>query len=177
MWINAAIRVHPSPVQNRPLGLATSRVFALRRGYVIIATRKTEAASKARNRIAEENPTARADVLKLDLDASCMSGHLADQFNSMNLPLKILMQPLLLSWSLLILFFFREYTKFMLYLYRRQKFSYMYVAWVTVKFPFTKSRWAKSFSSTETIHVWCCVFSNFMKMGSAVCHQSSRFCP
>uniref|UniRef100_A0ACD5TY71 Uncharacterized protein n=1 Tax=Avena sativa TaxID=4498 RepID=A0ACD5TY71_AVESA len=72
------------------VGLETSRVFALRGAHVIIAARNTEAASEARKRIVESNPTARVDVLKLDLSSLKSVRAFADQFNSMNLHLNIL---------------------------------------------------------------------------------------
>ncbi|KAM0911731.1 hypothetical protein ACQ4PT_013328 [Festuca glaucescens] len=72
------------------IGLETSRVFALRGAHVIIAARNTEAASEAKKRITESNPTARVDVLKLDLSSLKSVRAFVDQFNSMNLPLNIL---------------------------------------------------------------------------------------
>ncbi|XP_020201265.1 short-chain dehydrogenase TIC 32 B, chloroplastic isoform X1 [Aegilops tauschii subsp. strangulata] len=71
------------------IGLETSRVFALRGAHVIIAARNTEA-SEARKRIMEIHPLARVDVLKLDLSSLKSVRAFADQFNSMNLPLNIL---------------------------------------------------------------------------------------
>jgi NAD(P)-dependent dehydrogenase (short-subunit alcohol dehydrogenase family) len=73
------------------IGLETSRVSALRGAHVIIAARNTEAASEARKRITETNPTARVDVLKLDLSSLKSVRAFADQFKSMNLPLNVLM--------------------------------------------------------------------------------------
>lgn len=72
------------------IGLETSRVFALRGAHVIIAARNTEAASVVRKKIIEENPKAHIDVLKLDLSSLKSVRAFADQFNSMNLPLNIL---------------------------------------------------------------------------------------
>ncbi|KAG2537975.1 short-chain dehydrogenase TIC 32 B, chloroplastic-like isoform X1 [Panicum virgatum] len=72
------------------IGLETSRVFALRGAHVIIAARNTEAASEARRIIVENNPAARIDVLKLDLSSLKSVRAFADQFNSMKLPLNIL---------------------------------------------------------------------------------------
>ncbi|RLM93796.1 short-chain dehydrogenase TIC 32, chloroplastic-like [Panicum miliaceum] len=72
------------------IGLETSRVFALRGAHVIIAARNTEAASEARKTIMENNPAARIDVLKLDLSSLKYVRAFADQFNSMKLPLNIL---------------------------------------------------------------------------------------
>ncbi|XP_044947338.1 short-chain dehydrogenase TIC 32 B, chloroplastic-like [Hordeum vulgare subsp. vulgare] len=72
------------------IGLETSRVFALRGANVIIAARNTEAASEAKKSITEANPTARVDVLKLDLSSLKSVRAFAEQFNSMNLPLNIL---------------------------------------------------------------------------------------
>jgi retinol dehydrogenase-12 len=73
------------------IGLETSRVFALRGAHVIIAARNTEAASEARKTIMENNPAARIDVLKLDLSSLKSVRAFADQFNSMKLPLNVLM--------------------------------------------------------------------------------------
>lgn len=73
------------------IGLETSRVFALRGAHVIIAARNTEAASEARKTIMEKNPTAHIDVLKLDLSSLKSVRAFVDQFNSMKLPLNILM--------------------------------------------------------------------------------------
>jgi len=72
------------------IGLETSRVFALRGAHVIIAARNTEAASEARKTILEKNPTARIDVLKLDLSSLKSVRTFVDQFNSMKLPLNVL---------------------------------------------------------------------------------------
>ncbi|VAI34139.1 unnamed protein product [Triticum turgidum subsp. durum] len=72
------------------IGLETSRVFALRGAHVIIAARNTEAASEAKKSITEANQTARVDVLKLDLSSLKSVRAFAEQFNSMNLPLNIL---------------------------------------------------------------------------------------
>ncbi|KAG2586974.1 hypothetical protein PVAP13_5NG088500 [Panicum virgatum] len=72
------------------IGLETSRVFALRGAHVIIAARNTEAASEARKTIMEKNPTARIDVLKLDLSSLKSVRTFVDQFNSMKLPLNVL---------------------------------------------------------------------------------------
>uniref|UniRef100_A0A0D9UWS6 Uncharacterized protein n=1 Tax=Leersia perrieri TaxID=77586 RepID=A0A0D9UWS6_9ORYZ len=72
------------------IGLETSRVIALRGAHVIIAARNTEAASEARKNIIEENPRARIDVMKLDLNSLKSVRAFVDQFNSMNLPLNVL---------------------------------------------------------------------------------------
>uniref|UniRef100_A0ACD5VIE4 Uncharacterized protein n=1 Tax=Avena sativa TaxID=4498 RepID=A0ACD5VIE4_AVESA len=72
------------------IGLETSRVFALRGAHVIIAARNMEAASEARKHIMEANPTSRVDVLKLDLSSLKSVRAFVDQFNSMSLPLNIL---------------------------------------------------------------------------------------
>lgn len=63
----------------------------MRGAHVIIAARNTEAASVVRKKIIEENPKAHIDVLKLDLSSLKSVRAFADQFNSMNLPLNILM--------------------------------------------------------------------------------------
>jgi NAD(P)-dependent dehydrogenase (short-subunit alcohol dehydrogenase family) len=73
------------------IGLETARVFALRGAHVIIAARNTGAASEAKKCIIESNPTAHLDVLNLDLSSVKSVRAFVDQFNSMNLPLNILM--------------------------------------------------------------------------------------
>ncbi|XP_047044545.1 short-chain dehydrogenase TIC 32 B, chloroplastic-like [Lolium rigidum] len=72
------------------IGLETARVFALRGAHVIIAARNTGAASEAKKCIIESNPTAHLDVLNLDLSSVKSVRAFVDQFNSMNLPLNIL---------------------------------------------------------------------------------------
>ncbi|KAK4833459.1 hypothetical protein QYF36_005453 [Acer negundo] len=72
------------------IGLETARVLALRGAHVIIAARNMKAASEAKKLIVEENETARVDVLKLDLASIASVRSFVDKFNSLDLPLNIL---------------------------------------------------------------------------------------
>lgn len=73
------------------IGLETARVLALRKAHVIIAARNMEAANEAKQRILDENRTARVDILKLDLSSLKSVKAFADNFLALNLPLNILM--------------------------------------------------------------------------------------
>lgn len=73
------------------IGAETARVLALRGAHVIIAARNMDAANEAKNLILESNPTARIDLLKLDLCSLKSVRAFANSFIAMNLPLNILM--------------------------------------------------------------------------------------
>ncbi|MQL84750.1 hypothetical protein Taro_017253 [Colocasia esculenta] len=73
------------------IGEETARVLALRGAHVIIAARNTEACNGAKKRILEGNPSARLDVLKLDLCSMKSIRAFADSFHAMGLPLNLLM--------------------------------------------------------------------------------------
>ncbi|XP_039129194.1 short-chain dehydrogenase TIC 32 B, chloroplastic-like [Dioscorea cayenensis subsp. rotundata] len=72
------------------IGAETARVLALRGAHVIIAARNMDAANEAKNLILESNPTARIDLLKLDLCSLKSVRAFANSFIAMNLPLNIL---------------------------------------------------------------------------------------
>ncbi|XP_072960377.1 short-chain dehydrogenase TIC 32 B, chloroplastic [Typha angustifolia] len=72
------------------IGAETARVFALRGAHVIIAARNMESANDAKQFILKHNPTARLDVLKLDLSSLKSVRAFVEKFISMNLPLNIL---------------------------------------------------------------------------------------
>lgn len=73
------------------IGLETARVMCLRGAHVIIAARNMEAANDARDRIFQENKTARLDVMKLDLASVASVKAFVDSFVARRLPLNILM--------------------------------------------------------------------------------------
>lgn len=73
------------------IGTETARVLALRGARVIIAARNMEAASEAKRLILQSSPSARVDILKLDLSSLKSVKEFADEFLSMDLPLNILM--------------------------------------------------------------------------------------
>lgn len=66
-------------------------MLALRGAHVIIGARKLDAAKDAKKRLLEGNPTARVDVLKLDLCSISSVREFVDDFKALNLPLNILM--------------------------------------------------------------------------------------
>uniref|UniRef100_A0A9I9CVX6 Short-chain dehydrogenase TIC 32, chloroplastic n=1 Tax=Cucumis melo TaxID=3656 RepID=A0A9I9CVX6_CUCME len=72
------------------IGLETVRVLAMRKVHVIIGARNLEAANKAKQQLLEENPTAKLDVLKLDLSSIKSTTEFAHNFLALNLPLNIL---------------------------------------------------------------------------------------
>lgn len=72
------------------IGFETSRVLALRKAHVIIATRNLDAANEAKKKILEDNSSARVDVLHLDLSSIKSIKAFANDFNNLNLPLNIL---------------------------------------------------------------------------------------
>ncbi|CAL9210043.1 unnamed protein product [Musa hybrid cultivar] len=72
------------------IGAETARVFALRGAHVIIAARNMEAATDAKQLILKTTPSARVDLLELDLSSLKSVRAFSDKFLSMDLPLNIL---------------------------------------------------------------------------------------
>ncbi|XP_031485147.1 short-chain dehydrogenase TIC 32 B, chloroplastic-like [Nymphaea colorata] len=72
------------------IGEETARVLALRGAHVIIAARNLEAANATKEKIEGEEPSARVDVGKLDLNSLKSVRAFADNFLARNLPLNIL---------------------------------------------------------------------------------------
>ncbi|CAM8879218.1 unnamed protein product [Rhodiola kirilowii] len=72
------------------IGFETSKTLALRGAHVVIAARNTAAANEAKQQIVKEIPSARIDVLKLDLASLKSVREFVDEFISLNLPLNIL---------------------------------------------------------------------------------------
>ncbi|KAK7378558.1 hypothetical protein VNO80_04002 [Phaseolus coccineus] len=72
------------------IGLETTRVLALRKVHVIIAVRNMVSAKEAKQRILEENESARVDIMKLDLCSLNSVTSFVDNFIALDLPLNIL---------------------------------------------------------------------------------------
>ncbi|KAF6163589.1 hypothetical protein GIB67_022154 [Kingdonia uniflora] len=72
------------------IGLETARVLALRGAHVIIAVRNVEAGNEAKQTVLNANGDANVNVLKLDLCSFKSIRTFVDNFNSLNLPLNIL---------------------------------------------------------------------------------------
>ncbi|XP_022983540.1 short-chain dehydrogenase TIC 32, chloroplastic-like [Cucurbita maxima] len=72
------------------IGLETVRVLVMRKAHVIIGARNVEAANKAKQQILQQNPSAKLDVLELDLSSISSTTQFAQNFIALNLPLNIL---------------------------------------------------------------------------------------
>ncbi|KAI4347569.1 hypothetical protein L6164_008373 [Bauhinia variegata] len=74
------------------IGAETARVLALRGVHVIMAARSLQAAEDVKEAIIKEIPTAKVDVMELDLSSKESVQKFASEFNSSGLPLNILMK-------------------------------------------------------------------------------------
>ncbi|PON62890.1 Short-chain dehydrogenase/reductase [Parasponia andersonii] len=72
------------------LGEETTRVFALRGVHVIMAVRNVEAGRNVKEAITKEIPTAKIDVMELDLSSLVSVRKFASDYNSSGLPLNLL---------------------------------------------------------------------------------------
>ncbi|KAK3153234.1 hypothetical protein QOZ80_2BG0169570 [Eleusine coracana subsp. coracana] len=73
------------------IGLETARVLALRGVHVVMAVRNVSARLAAKEAILAKVPEAKVDVLELDLSSMASVRTFASMFESLNLPLNILM--------------------------------------------------------------------------------------
>lgn len=73
------------------LGLETTRVLALRGVHVVMAVRNTDAGRNVKEEILKEIPTAKIDVMELDLSSMASVRKFASEYNSSGRPLHILM--------------------------------------------------------------------------------------
>ncbi|GAV83876.1 adh_short domain-containing protein [Cephalotus follicularis] len=72
------------------IGVETARVLALRGVHVVMAVRNVDAANKVKEAILKEVPTAKIDVMELDLSSMASVRNFASEYNSLGLPLNIL---------------------------------------------------------------------------------------
>ncbi|KAL2342745.1 hypothetical protein Fmac_004030 [Flemingia macrophylla] len=72
------------------LGLETTRVLALRGVHVVMAVRNVESGNNVKETILKEIPSAKIDVMELDLSSMASVRKFAADFNSSGLPLNIL---------------------------------------------------------------------------------------
>lgn len=72
------------------IGFETSKTLVRRGAHVIIAARNIITANEAKERIVQEMPNARIDVLKLDLASLKSVREFVENFTALNLPLNIL---------------------------------------------------------------------------------------
>ncbi|GJX89043.1 short-chain dehydrogenase TIC 32, chloroplastic-like protein [Tanacetum coccineum] len=72
------------------IGTETARVLALHGVHVVMAVRNTEAGTKIKENILSETPTAKVDVMELDLSSLESVKNFAGQYCSSDLPLNIL---------------------------------------------------------------------------------------
>ncbi|OVA14008.1 Short-chain dehydrogenase/reductase SDR [Macleaya cordata] len=75
---------------SRGIGFETARVLALRGVHVIVAVRNTAAGWDVKEAIVKETPAAKVDVMELDLSSMASVRRFASEFNSLGLPLNIL---------------------------------------------------------------------------------------
>ena len=73
------------------IGAETARILALRGVHVIMGVRNMNAAKDVKEAILKEIPTAKVDVMELDLSSMESVRKFASEFNSSGLPLNILM--------------------------------------------------------------------------------------
>ncbi|KAL3021446.1 hypothetical protein AAZX31_05G194700 [Glycine max] len=72
------------------LGLETTRVLALRGVHVVMAVRSLDSGKNVKETILKEIPSAKIDVMELDLSSMASVRKFAADFNSSGLPLNIL---------------------------------------------------------------------------------------
>jgi len=69
----------------------TARTLAKCGAHVVMAVRNVDAGRHVRNEILEEIPTAKIDVMELDLSSLASVEKFASKYNSSGLPLNVLM--------------------------------------------------------------------------------------
>ncbi|KAK6935401.1 Short-chain dehydrogenase/reductase SDR [Dillenia turbinata] len=79
------------------IGTETARVLALRGAHVVMAVRNVDAGQKVKESILKETPTAKVDVMELDLSSVASVRKFASEYNSSGLPLHLLIFCLLLG--------------------------------------------------------------------------------
>ncbi|XP_074588154.1 short-chain dehydrogenase TIC 32, chloroplastic-like [Curcuma longa] len=72
------------------IGAETARVMALRGAHVVIGARNLEAADAVKQNILQNTPSAKIDIIELELSSQKSVRAFADKFLAMNLPLHIL---------------------------------------------------------------------------------------
>lgn len=73
------------------IGQETARVLALRGVDVIMAVRNVESGKKVKDTILKESPKAKIEVMELDLSSLASVRKFASEYNSLGLPLNLLM--------------------------------------------------------------------------------------
>ncbi|KAL5727355.1 NADP-retinol dehydrogenase [Ranunculus cassubicifolius] len=72
------------------IGAETARVLSLRGVHVVMAVRNMVAGANVKEKIIKEQPSAKVDVMELDLSSNESVNKFASEFNTMGLPLNIL---------------------------------------------------------------------------------------
>lgn len=72
------------------IGVETTRNLAKRGAHVVMAVRNVDAGRNVKNEILEEIPTAKIDVMELDLSSLASVEKFASKYNSSGLPLNVL---------------------------------------------------------------------------------------
>ncbi|WVZ14121.1 hypothetical protein V8G54_011687 [Vigna mungo] len=89
--VTAVVFVERRTGASSGIGAETARVLALRGVHVIMGVIDMMDAFNVKDSILKQIPTAKVDVMKLDLSSMASVHHFADEFNSTSLPLNILM--------------------------------------------------------------------------------------
>lgn len=71
--------------------METTRVLALRGVHVIMAVRNVNSGKDVRETVLKEIPTAKIDVMELDLSSMASVRKFASEYNASGLPLNLLM--------------------------------------------------------------------------------------
>ena len=82
---------HPHAGASSGIGVETSRVLALRGVHVIMGVRNMSAGNAVKEAILNKIPTAKVDVMELDLSSRASVRKFASNFTAAGLPLNILM--------------------------------------------------------------------------------------
>lgn len=73
------------------IGAETARVLALRGAHVVLGVRNVSAGNYTKEAIVKQIPTAKVDVLELDLSSMSSVKMFVSEFKSSRLPLNVLM--------------------------------------------------------------------------------------
>lgn len=73
------------------IGAETARVLALHGVHVVMGVRNMTAGSKVKEAISKDIPAAKIDAMELDLSSMASVRKFASEFNSLGLPLNLLM--------------------------------------------------------------------------------------
>lgn len=80
------------------MGAETTRVLALRGVHVFMAVRNMAAGRDIRAKILDENPSAKVDIMELDLSSMASVRKFASDYKLLNYPVNLLMYGKFEDW-------------------------------------------------------------------------------